>query len=439
MTRRRRDQAGLPAAGPRAAPRRQPRRPEAEARFKEVALAYEVLSTPSGASATTGSGPTASRGVGDPFAGFGGLGDIFDAFFGGSAFGRRPRPAGPPRGADLEVVIDLDFEEAVFGVQAPVTVRTAVVCETARHGRRRNAARHVRRVRRHRPGPPGAPVDPRPDGHGRPVPALRRRRARSSRSRARTAAARAAQRRGADLHGRHPRRRRHRLDAAAHRRGAVGPRGGGHGDLYVHVRVASARPVRARRATTSSTSCPSPFTQAALGAHLAFDTLDGDEDLVVPAGTQTGRVFRLRGRGVPHVRAAPRRPARAGRGRHADRSRRGRGGAAAPARRAAGRGRRARRRRLLLEDPLRVQVTPDRRGTGRTSSSPTSTPSSSPRTTATTWQRAPHCVPATRSRCATAPAGGARRRLRRRRSSRPARSIDGGASGPAAHGRVRAR
>jgi molecular chaperone DnaJ len=44
-----------------------------------------------------------------------------------------------------------------------------------------------------------------------------------------------------------------------------------------------------------------PFTQAALGAHLTYDTLDGVEDLVVPPGTQTGRLFRLRGRGVPHL------------------------------------------------------------------------------------------------------------------------------------------
>jgi molecular chaperone DnaJ len=43
------------------------------------------------------------------------------------------------------------------------------------------------------------------------------------------------------------------------------------------------------------------MTQAALGAHIPFDTLDGEEDLVVPAGTQTGREFKLRGRGVPHL------------------------------------------------------------------------------------------------------------------------------------------
>jgi len=45
-----------------------------------------------------------------------------------------------------------------------------------------------------------------------------------------------------------------------------------------------------------------PFTQAALGAAISFETLDGDEDLVIPRGTQAGKVFRLRGRGVPHVR-----------------------------------------------------------------------------------------------------------------------------------------
>ena len=54
-------------------------------------------------------------------------------------------------------------------------------------------------------------------------------------------------------------------------------------------------------ATTSCTQCTSPLTQAVLGAHLSFDTLDGEEDLVIPRGTQSGRVFRLRNRGVPHV------------------------------------------------------------------------------------------------------------------------------------------
>ena len=83
-------------------------------------------------------------------------------------------------------------------------------------------------------------------------------------------------------------------------RGAVGPRGGGHGDLYVHVR---ARPHERfeRQGNDLVDELHVPFTQAALGAVLPYETLDGAEDLVVPRGTQTGRVFRLRGRGVPHV------------------------------------------------------------------------------------------------------------------------------------------
>ena len=88
-------------------------------------------------------------------------------------------------------------------------------------------------------------------------------------------------------------------------RGAVGPRGGATGDLYVHVRVAAPRPLQ-RDGDDLVHELHVPFTQAALGAHLAFETLDGDEDLVIPRGTQTGRVFRLRGPG-----RAPRR----GRGR----------------------------------------------------------------------------------------------------------------------------
>jgi molecular chaperone DnaJ len=83
-------------------------------------------------------------------------------------------------------------------------------------------------------------------------------------------------------------------------RGAVGPRGGPAGDLYVHLTV---RPHDrfVRQGYDLVHELHVPMTQAALGAHLPFETLDGTEDLVLPAGTQSGRVFRLRGRGVPHV------------------------------------------------------------------------------------------------------------------------------------------
>ncbi len=83
-------------------------------------------------------------------------------------------------------------------------------------------------------------------------------------------------------------------------RGAAGIRGGGYGDLYVHVRVAR-HPRFTREGYDLVHELHIPVSQAVLGAHLSFETLDGAEDLIIPRGTQSGRVFRLRGRGVPHV------------------------------------------------------------------------------------------------------------------------------------------
>src|SRR5438270_684806 len=81
-------------------------------------------------------------------------------------------------------------------------------------------------------------------------------------------------------------------------RGAGGPRGGPPGDLYVHLRVRP-HPIMARRGVDLLAVVHVAVTQAALGVTVPFTTLDGDEDLVIPPGTQSGREIRLRGRGVP--------------------------------------------------------------------------------------------------------------------------------------------
>jgi molecular chaperone DnaJ len=83
-------------------------------------------------------------------------------------------------------------------------------------------------------------------------------------------------------------------------RGAAGPRGGAPGDLYVHLRVRSHEYIQ-RDGVDLVSEVAVPYTQASLGTTLDFDTLDGTTELEVPRGTASGTVFRLRGKGVPHL------------------------------------------------------------------------------------------------------------------------------------------
>src|SRR6476661_9094613 len=89
---------------------------ESEAKFKEIAKAYEVLSDPDLRARYDQFGDTEGINFGDPFGqgGMGGLGDLFDAFFGGGGpfgGGQQRGPAGPPRGPDLEVTATLEFAD----------------------------------------------------------------------------------------------------------------------------------------------------------------------------------------------------------------------------------------------------------------------------------------------------------------------------------------
>jgi molecular chaperone DnaJ len=276
----------------------------AEARFKEVAQAYEVLSDPEKRRRYDMFGPEGAEGAGaaDPFGFGGGVGDLFEAFFsGGGTFGGRGGGGGPARGSDLEVAVDIEFEQAVFGTQAPVSVRTAVPCETCEatgaapgtHPETCSECGGAGQVRRVRQSILGQMVTAAPcsrcGGLGQIIqqPCTDcRGEGRRIEQKSYTVDIPAGVDSGSTL----------RLGGL----GAVGPRGGGHGDLYVHVR---ARPHERfeRQGSDLVDELHLPFTQAALGAVLPYDTLDGPEDLVVPKGTETGRVFRLRGRGVPHV------------------------------------------------------------------------------------------------------------------------------------------
>ncbi|HVX19390.1 MAG TPA: molecular chaperone DnaJ [Acidimicrobiales bacterium] len=277
---------------------------EAEARFKELGEAYEVLSDPTRRQRydTFGhEGVRAGAGAaGEPF-GFGGFSDIFDAFFGGGdgfAGGR----AGPQAGADIEQAVEIDFEQAVFGTEAPVTVRTAAPCDACEatgaapgtHAETCPDCQGSGQVRRVRQSILGQMVTsgpcPRCGGAGQtiesPCPECRGE-GRLIQDKTYTVDIPPGVDTGSTL----------RLGGL----GAVGPRGGGHGDLYVHVRVRPHERFQ-REGDDLYEELHVPFTQAALGAELSYETLDGAETLTLPRGTQTGRSFRFRGKGVPHVR-----------------------------------------------------------------------------------------------------------------------------------------
>ena len=283
--------------------------PAAEERFKEVTVAYETLRDPERRRRYDMLGPEMARGAGagggDPFggAGFGAnLGDLFDTIFGAGGGGGHG-PSGPPRGNDIEVTLTVAFEEAVFGAQREVSLRAPVTCATCEGSGARpgttpvtcsncGGAGEVRRVRQSILGQMvTASPCPRCGGLGQeitnPCPDCRGE-GRRTEPRTYTVDVPAGVDDGNTL----------RLTG----RGAAGPRGGPPGDLYVHLRVRPHERFQ-RQGYDLLHVLHVPMTQAVLGIHVPYETLDGSEDLVIPAGTQSGRVFRLRGRGVPHVNA----------------------------------------------------------------------------------------------------------------------------------------
>ena len=282
-------------------PDRNPGNKEAEEKFKEVSRAYEVLSNDESRARYDRFGEAGmSGGGGDPFGG--GFGDIIDAFFGGgSPFGGRTGSSGPPRGQDLEVIVDVSFVDAVFGSQQEVRVRTAVACdECSATGAAAGTSpttcgecRGAGQVRRVRQSVLGQMVTtsacPRCNGAGETIASpcsACRGEGRIVKEISLTVEIPAGVDTGQTL----------RLTG----RGAVGPRGGGAGDLYVHLRVAAHESWR-REEDDLVTDVPISIAQAALGTELDLQTLDGVEHLVVPAGVQHGHEFVLRGRGVPRL------------------------------------------------------------------------------------------------------------------------------------------
>ena len=280
---------------------------EAEAKFKEVNEAYEVLSDSSKKAkydqfGHAGVDPNFGAG-GGPGGGFdmdfGDLGDIFSSFFGGGASRRNPNA--PQRGGDASVNVPLSFEEAAFGCTKTVNVTRIENCEAC-HGTGAQEGSSPKtcptchgtgQVRMSQRTPFGVMQTQRVcdqcRGTGKIIDnpcrtcggkgKVRRTRSENIKIMAGIDDGQAFVIRGG---------------------GDAGINGGPAGDLRVNVTVRP-HPFFERRGYDVWCDEPLTFAQAALGADIVVPTLDGKVQYSVPEGTQPGDVFKLKGKGIPHI------------------------------------------------------------------------------------------------------------------------------------------
>jgi len=289
-------------------PDRNPSDRDAEERFKEAKEAYEVLTDAhkravydqhghAGIEAAARGGGRGPFGAGDAFSDI--FGDVFGDIFGGARRGGRSQVF---RGADLRYELELDLSEAVFGTTAEIEVAKLAECDTC-HGS--GAAKGSQPATCESCGGAGQvrisqgffhlqQTCPRCRGTGTVIrnpcdTCLGQGRVRRSRKLSVKVPA------GVDNEDRV------RLSGE----GEAGRNGGPPGDLYVEIHVRE-HPIFERDGEHLSCEVPVSFATAALGGSIAVPTLDGDVVLKIPAETQSGRVFRLRDKGVKPVRGGAR-------------------------------------------------------------------------------------------------------------------------------------
>ncbi|WP_314059898.1 molecular chaperone DnaJ [uncultured Vagococcus sp.] len=289
---------------------------DAEDKFKEVSEAYEILSDPQRRAAYDqyGHASTDPNYGGGGFGGggfegfsgggsFGGFEDIFESFFGGGG-GRSANPNAPRQGSDLQYSLNLKFEEAIFGVEKTVKFNREDSCSTCAgtgakpgtkpetcskcHGqgtinveRQTPLGRVMTRQTCDQCGGAGQTIkDPCNDCHGT---------GRVKKKHAVKVNVPAGVEDGQQM----------RLAG----QGEAGVNGGPYGDLYVVFHVEESD-LYDRDGSEIYYDLPLSFVQAALGDELEVPTVHGKVKLKIPAGTQTGTTFRLRGKGAPKLRGS---------------------------------------------------------------------------------------------------------------------------------------
>lgn len=272
----------------------------AEAKFKEVAEAYEVLGDPEKRAGYDRFGHAATDGQGfGGFGGadFGGLGDIFDMFFGGTGRQRR----GPEKGADLRVDMELTFKEAAFGLEKDIKVPRTEECGTcggtgAAPGSKPqtcSTCNGAGQVQFAQSTPFGRLVQTRTcdrcHGTGKIIEKP-----------CGTCQGAGQVRRSRNIHVKIPAGVDNGTRLRVSGEGESGLRGGPRGDLYVYIYVKPHK-IFSREGNDVICEIPVSFAQAALGDEIEVPTLEGTAKIKVPEGTQHGTVFRLRAKGIPDI------------------------------------------------------------------------------------------------------------------------------------------
>ena len=282
---------------------------EAEEKFKEVNEANEVLSDPEKKArydqfGFAGVDPNYGAGAGGGAYGggfdFGDLGDIFGSFFGGGfGGGQRRNPNAPQRGESIRASVSVSFTEAAFGCEKSVTLERGEQCPTCKG----NGCA------------PGTTPEICPDCHGTGTVQTRRQTpmgvfASNGPCRKCGGTGRLIHQPCPDCRGTGAVRKRktikvnipagidHGQTISLRGQGNAGRNGGPAGDLLITVMV---QPHELFRRDGVDVFCEAPitFAQAVLGAELEIPTIDGKVKYSIPEGTQTGTVFRLKGKGIP--------------------------------------------------------------------------------------------------------------------------------------------
>lgn len=282
----------------------------AEAKFKEINEAYEILSDSQKRAqydqfGHAGTDPNGFGGYGGGFGDFdfGGIGDIFETFFGGAGFGRTSKNKnGPQRGADLKYSMEIAFEEAAFGIEKEIKINRMENCSEchglgSKPGTTPSTCKHCNgtgQIQYKQNTPFGQFVNVKTcdvcKGEGKIIT-----------DPCKICNGKGKIRKSVTIKINIPAGIDDGQTISLRGEGEPGTRGGPAGDLYVTIRVKQ-HSLFQRQRNDVICEIPITFVQAALGSELEVPTLDGKVKYTMPEGTQTGTVFRLKGKGIPYIR-----------------------------------------------------------------------------------------------------------------------------------------